>query len=172
MSDRFHELINELAITAMPHSEADNLVYSIQCQPGGGAVRVIRGWKCLTYESLHNEVSAALQFPNYYGENWDAMDECITDLEWMPADWYLIYVSGIEDVLPDDEEGFSIFLSVLSDASERWANPEKRGLAYTEEVVRKPFIVIISGTEEGLLRASSTTRGNKASLDFSEVKPS
>ena len=152
MSDRFYEKINDSSIILMQRQEADRLIYSLQCSPGGGAIRVIRGWKCSDYESLHNEVAAALQFPKYYGENWPAMDECITDLEWLPADWYLIYVSTIEDVLPGNEIDFSVFLRVLSGAGKAWANPDLRGLADTEEKVSKPFNVIISGTEEGLLR--------------------
>jgi RNAse (barnase) inhibitor barstar len=152
MTDVFYKQINDSPIILMPQDEADNLVFSLQCNPDDGAVRVIRGWKCSTYQALHNEVAAALQFPNYYGENWDAMDECITDLDWMPADWYLIYVSTIDDVLSGDEGSFSIFLRILLDASKAWANPEARGLADTEEAVKKPFNVIMSGTEEGLSR--------------------
>jgi hypothetical protein len=153
MSDRFYENINNPPIILMQQAEADRLVYSLQCSPGGGAVRVIRGWKCSDLDALNNEVAAALQFPNYYGENWNAMDECIRELAWMPADWYLIFVSTIEEVLPEDESDFDIFLQVLSDAGSAWANPEMRGFADTEEDERKPFNVLISGTEEGLLRA-------------------
>jgi RNAse (barnase) inhibitor barstar len=160
MTDKFYKRITDLPIILLSQDEADNLVFSLQCSPDRGAVKVIRGWKCSTYEALHNEVAAALQFPNYYGENWNAMDECITDLEWMPADWYLIHVSAIEDVLPGDEESFSIFLRILLDAGKGWANPEMRGLANTEEAVKKPFNVIISGTEEGLFRLRNALGDN------------
>jgi RNAse (barnase) inhibitor barstar len=169
MSDRFYEVINKSPIILMQQAEADPLVYSLQRSPGGGAVRVIRGWKCSDYEALHNEVAAALQFPDYYGENWDAMDECIRDLEWMPAKWYLIFVSTIEEVLPIDESDFGIFLRILSDAGSTWANPEMRGLADIKEAERKPFNVIISGTEEGLLRAKKAAamseKSNQESLE-------
>ena len=84
------------------------------------------------------------------------MDECIRDLGWMPANWYLIHVSSVEGVLPGDEESFSIFLQILLDAGRAWANPETRGLGDTEAAVRKPFNVIISGKEEGLLRVKKT----------------
>jgi len=137
----------------MPEDEADNFVYELQCDPDGGAVRVIRGRKCPTSAALHNEVAAALQFPGYYGENWDAMDECITDLAWMPARWYLIHVNDIELILPDDEKGFNIFLRILRDAGRAWAHPESRGLANDEERSCRPFNAIISGSGEGLLRA-------------------
>jgi hypothetical protein len=153
--EKFHEQINDPPIIFMAEGDAHDLVYSLQCECRTGSVRVIRGWKCLDYVSLHNEVAAALQFPGYYGENWDAMDECIIDLRWMPADWHLIYVSSIEDVLPEDETDFGIFLRILSDAGKSWADPKIRGLANSEEVVSKPFNTIISGTEQGLLRAKN-----------------
>ncbi len=152
LPNKFYLQINEQPVFLLGQAEADRFVYSLQCNLEGGSVRVIRGWKCSHYEALHNEVGAALQFPDYYGENWDAMDECITDLAWVPADCYLIYLPKVEEVLPNDEKGFGIFLSVLSDAAKAWANPEMRGLASTEEPVKKPFNIIISGTEEGLLR--------------------
>jgi len=30
---------------------------------------------------LHERIAAALGFPDYYGRNWDAFDECSTDPE-------------------------------------------------------------------------------------------
>jgi RNAse (barnase) inhibitor barstar len=158
MKDDFYKQINDQPIVLMSQDEASELVYLLQCSPDMGSVRVIRGWKCSTYEALHNEVAAALQFPEYYGENWDAMDECVTDLAWMPADWYLIHLSAIERLLPSDEKDFSVFVRILSEAGRAWANPEIRGLADTDEAVRKPFNVIISGTEEGLERVRKLAR--------------
>lgn len=32
-----------------------------------------------TAQSLHEALAAALGFPDYYGMNWDAFDECISD---------------------------------------------------------------------------------------------
>jgi RNAse (barnase) inhibitor barstar len=151
--ESFYRTINDPPLIFMPEDEANDFVEGLQCGPAGGAVRVIRGRKCRDYAALHNEVAAALQFPGYYGENWDAMDECVTDLEWMPAPWYLIHVNGIERLLPDDEKGFGIFLGILDDAGRRWADPDSRGLASNEARLRRPFHTIISGSEEGLRRA-------------------
>jgi RNAse (barnase) inhibitor barstar len=152
-SEKFYLSANVPPVMFLPENEVNNFVYDLQCNPNGGVVRVIRGWKCPTYAALHNEVAAALQFPGYYGENWDAMDECITDLAWMPAQWYLVHVDGIELVLPEDEKNFNIFLKVLFNAGIAWAHPESRGLADIEEAISKPFNAIISGSDEGLLRA-------------------
>jgi len=43
----------------------------------------LRGSKMKDYQGLYNEFGAALQFPYYFGENWNAFDECIKDLSWL-----------------------------------------------------------------------------------------
>ena len=164
LPEKFYLSPNDPPVIFMPENEANNFVYGLQCDPNGGAVRVIRGWKCSDYAALHNEVAAALQFPGYYGENWDAMDECITDLDWMPAQWYLIHVNGIELVLPGDEKGFNTFLKILYDAGKDWAHTEPRGLVNNEEGFSKPFNTIISGSEEGLLRARKALGDTQAAI--------
>jgi Barstar (barnase inhibitor) len=41
----------------------------------------VRRWKASTEDSFFAEVGAALQFPDYYGENWAATAECLGDLD-------------------------------------------------------------------------------------------
>ena len=50
---------------------------------GGAYGSYLRGKKCRTENDFFSEVAASFQFPFYYGENWDAFDECIQDLEWL-----------------------------------------------------------------------------------------
>jgi ribonuclease inhibitor len=33
---------------------------------------------------MHERIAAALSFPGYYGQNWDAFDECMAELETPP----------------------------------------------------------------------------------------
>jgi hypothetical protein len=40
-------------------------------------VRVLRGRKMRSAADLFDECAAALQFPYYFGENWDSFDECM-----------------------------------------------------------------------------------------------
>ena len=35
-------------------------------------------------------IGKALAFPDWYGHNWDALADCLTDLSWMAADGYVI----------------------------------------------------------------------------------
>lgn len=64
-------------------------------------------------EQLHALLSEAFGFPDYYGMNWDAFDECIRDVS-APAK---VVVSGIESLhrkLPREAE---LFLKCLQDFS-------------------------------------------------------
>ena len=67
-------------------SEACDRMGALQTSGSGQVVaRRIRGHKAKTTAALFDEFAAALQFPCYFGENWDAFDECLNDLEWLRA---------------------------------------------------------------------------------------
>lgn len=86
------------------------------------AVRVVRGAKMRCEQDLHNEIAAAFQFPYYYGENWDALDECLTDLEWIPADAYVMVISEASLLLRDEDPvRLTTFVEVLAGTCEYWA---------------------------------------------------
>ena len=78
-----------------------------------------------TYESLMDEIAAALQFPDYFGENWNALTDCMSDMnDRMPGDAYIIVVVDAQDVLVDEsEEDIRVLLKVLHNNSEWWSKP-------------------------------------------------
>lgn len=47
---------------------------------GGGHVVLVDGAICQTTEDLFVTFAGALSFPDYFGGNWDAYDECFSDL--------------------------------------------------------------------------------------------
>jgi RNAse (barnase) inhibitor barstar len=56
-----------------------------------------------TVNSLFDEIAASFQFPWYFGENWDALDECLNDLAWLPARSYLLGIMDASQVLSEEE---------------------------------------------------------------------
>jgi hypothetical protein len=76
--------------------------------------------------ALMNDLARGFAFPDYCGENWNAIDECMRDLEWLPADGYfclLLHRDTLEQRIP---QAFEIFLSVLRYASTDWKRQGKR----------------------------------------------
>jgi RNAse (barnase) inhibitor barstar len=89
--------------------------------PTGFALKIIKGRHCATPANLFAEFAQALEFPDYFGHNWDALEECLADLEWLPAKGYILLITDAGCVLPNEEE-YETFLEILRDAGEVWAN--------------------------------------------------
>lgn len=89
-------------------------------------VAYIRGQRCTTYERLHAEISAALQFPSYYGENINALSECIEDLDWLNAERIFIFIDRAEDFLQFDEAEDNAYSKVFIRAEEYWQEEAKK----------------------------------------------
>lgn len=110
--------------------------------PSGFVVRQIHGKKCTTPSGVFSEFSRALGFPDYFGHNWDGLEECLADLEWLPAKGYIVLVTDAQCVIPDDEEEYETLLEVLSDAGEAWSQ------GHTGDGRRAPFHVLFAVSPE------------------------
>ncbi len=49
--------------------------------PAGYILRVVRGTKCRYTAGLFSEFATAMDFPDYFGHNWDAFDECLREVD-------------------------------------------------------------------------------------------
>jgi hypothetical protein len=81
-------------------------------------------------QAVMESVAAALQFPQWFGANWDALEDCLTDLSWCSAGGHVLLIEGA-DGLPGDEVG--IFIDILASAAAWWA---ERG---------RPFFAVFVG---------------------------
>jgi RNAse (barnase) inhibitor barstar len=43
-----------------------------------------------TKDALFDALSSGLSFPEYFGRNFDALEECLRDLAWLPAERQLL----------------------------------------------------------------------------------
>lgn len=91
--------------------------------------RIIRGKRCKTKEGLIQEFSAALQFPYYaINDNWDGFDECIIDLDWLPAEKYFIFITNFDEVLTQYSQDLKTFFIILKDAIIQWTKENKNNI--------------------------------------------
>jgi hypothetical protein len=150
-------------LVAMP-STACNLMWSWQRTDAKRVVvRALRGHKMRKTAGLFDECAAALQFPYYFGENWDALDECLGDLEWLEADAYVIVITTAQHVLDcEPPEELQLFLNLLENTAREWADPNGRDSKHAP----KPFHVVLQCSEEDApaVRARLKAAGTSADL--------
>ena len=115
--------------------------------PPGFVLRVVQGKKCGTVSGLLDEFARAMEFPDYFGHNWDAMEECLADLEWLPAKGYIVVIADAHAVLPkdEDEEDYETLLEILSDAGEAWSKGQAGGGA---RAIAFHALFAVSGQEQ------------------------
>jgi RNAse (barnase) inhibitor barstar len=68
----------------------------------GTEVRFVRGHKMRNINAAFAELSAAFQFPYYFGENYDALAECLGDLDWIECKRIVMIVTRFEEVLVEE----------------------------------------------------------------------
>ena len=61
-------------------------------------------------------ISTALDFPQWFGGNWDALEDCLGDLSWRPPGGHVLLFEG---VALSDELG--ILIDILASVAEQWA---------------------------------------------------
>ena len=71
---------------------------------------------------LMQTIAKALGFPHWFGGNWDALEDCLTDLSWREAAGHVLLLEGSQG-LPEDDAG--ILIDVLTAAAEFWAGQGK-----------------------------------------------
>jgi len=65
-----------------------------------------------------------LAFPSWFGDNLDALNDCLTDLSWHPAPGYVITLDGLSE-LTASPTSFAAFNQVLASAVEEWKARDK-----------------------------------------------
>jgi hypothetical protein len=125
-------------------------------------VRFLRGQKMQTAPQLFDEFAAALQFPFYFGENWNALLECLTDLEWLPdGACILMILNGTQLLARETEESLAAFLDFLAVAAADWTAAEKGPL----EPAPRPFHVVFQCSPAEDVRFLSRVHAAGATLD-------
>lgn len=83
-----------------------------------------------TKDALLATIAAALDFPRWFGGNWDALEDCLADLSWSKFDGHVLLFEAAQD-LPADERG--ILADILASAASSW---KERG---------RPFFAVFIG---------------------------
>lgn len=83
---------------------------------GDGMIASVRAG-ITSVDELYDVLSEALHLPNYFGRNWDALDEVLGDLSWIaPRRVVLVH----EDLPELPAEQLRVYLDVLRTAVDEW----------------------------------------------------
>ncbi len=69
-------------------------------------------------------IASVLRFPSYFGMNWDALLDCLTDLSWFPAAGYVIHIDAFQTFADADRADAETALTILKEAAEFWKENE------------------------------------------------
>jgi RNAse (barnase) inhibitor barstar len=94
----------------------------------------IDGSKIERKEQLLNALATALRLPKTFGHNWDALEECLNDLEG-DGEGYVIYYDHIDGLLGAHPDQFETLVEILRDAVESWKEDDEA------------LVVLFSGTK-------------------------
>jgi hypothetical protein len=64
------------------------------------------------------QIGKILHFPEWYGANFDALRDCLTDPECLPGIGHILTITGGDILQASDPEGFATLLEVLMAAAD------------------------------------------------------
>jgi RNAse (barnase) inhibitor barstar len=91
----------------------------------GIALVLIEGDRVTDGGELMDALAVGFSFPDYFGRNWDAVDECLRDLSWLPGDGYTLVVRGAERLWSREPRLAGRLVESWLFSAEHWARLEK-----------------------------------------------
>ena len=85
-------------------------------------------------DAMLDRIAVALRFPDWFGRNWDALEDCLADLSWSTARGHVLLFENAKGVSSSDRKTLT---EILDAAAARW-----RG--------ERPFFAVFIGDAMGL----------------------
>jgi RNAse (barnase) inhibitor barstar len=78
-------------------------------------------------DALLSRFASALAFPQWFGGNWDALEDCLTDLAWRAGERHVLLIEGFEELRALHPDDFGVLLDILASGAQYW---KERGRAF------------------------------------------
>jgi len=87
-----------------------------------------RGWQCFPLDGWRiaskgdflQVIAEEMIFPSYFGNNWDALVDCLMDLSWVRAEGYVVLFDHAGRFALGQPEEWVIAVDILRSAVEYW----------------------------------------------------
>jgi len=74
---------------------------------------------------LMERLQGALDFPEWFGQNWDALEDCLTDMSWSDHPGFVLLIKGGGALRRHDKPLFDTLVDVLKSAADYWRGQER-----------------------------------------------
>jgi len=101
---------------------------------------------CVGKAAWLERIAGVMDFPDTFGRNWDALEDSLRDLSWLPASGYAVFVRG--DAPSRVGRIWETLLDVLESAAMDWT---ARGVPFWV------FVTVPPGDGEGARPANATS---------------
>jgi hypothetical protein len=118
-----------------------------ELRAAGGKVISLDGARARTSDALFDHVAEAAKFPEYFGRNWPAFDECLADLEWLPATCYAVILENPERLLENEPLSRPVFARLVQGVAAEWAEEVVTGEAWDRPSI--PFHLVADLSDSG-----------------------
>lgn len=75
-------------------------------------------------EQMLAAIAHGLRFPEWFGNNWDALTDCLLDMGWVPATGYLIILEHCDGIQGRAESDFVTLIQAFQNAAQTWREDE------------------------------------------------
>ena len=93
-------------------------------------------------QTFLSKMAEELKFPDYFGNNWDALFESLTDLSWLEAPGYLIIIKNMKTFEKQSSSHLLAIKRIFEAVANYW------------ESRQVPFIIVLSGINPELNTSS------------------
>lgn len=76
----------------------------------------IDGQNCVVLSHFYEEISKALNFPEYFSPNFDSLDECMNDLSWINEKEIHLLIFNYEDFLFEENYNLEVVNNIFANA--------------------------------------------------------
>lgn len=76
-------------------------------------------------QHLLDAVAAAFQFPDWFGGNWDALEDCLTDLSWNKAGGYVALFEHAAGLAKHAPHELATAVEIFESVAEYWDEQDK-----------------------------------------------
>ncbi len=108
----------------------------------GACLFVMNGEKMKSLNGFYNELTKVLKFPDYFGRNFNALDECMSDLEWLDFSACVLVVTDVQLVFEEESSDLiDGLIEIFENAGEEWSEPVQQSEEWDRSAI--PFHVIL-----------------------------